>query len=471
MRRAALLWLVVVLAWGRPVLAEPEPNGLRLLCDGGKRWGAGALVQDFRPGHEGGFLLLTALHVVAGCVSIEPKTVTCKSDETAILSSPWSKTHPVEGLAWKDFDLAALVIPAEERARFTSPPLRLVARADLKVPERDNDMKIVAKADLNVCPLIPARRRDLVTVKDLFVSHGQPDRYEMLGSLTNETVILSYESTATRGTSGAPVVSQPGQILAVHVGGGDKLQWGVPIATDDLLKGKVDSIALNAGHPHIDVADYGPPKMLVETDARTAAEIDVRLHSDDLLAMLETSTPVDPFGAVAISPQIGWSHQWFSLPFALLDTAIGSRVLVGGQFGQYRSPVYSGEPMAPTHIEAPRDGTARLPFYGGIVEVDAELHMARLAPLQYVASLGMRAGVSHQKEVNEGANSFVWGPVVSGRAKWRLLPRASAAFQIHLAVQHIPVAATPIDCIGPSVARDSVWDVWGGVGVGMELEP
>jgi hypothetical protein len=60
MRAASVVALA--LWWSLPVRAEaPEPAGIRIACDGMRRIGLGVVVHDFRPGHEGEFLLLTAL--------------------------------------------------------------------------------------------------------------------------------------------------------------------------------------------------------------------------------------------------------------------------------------------------------------------------------------------------------------------------------------------------------------------------
>lgn len=483
--RAGLALLVTLLAAAWPNrAAAASTHGVRLQCDGRERQGSGVVVRDFRPGHGSGLLLMTALHVVEGCASLEPVVVTCAAAageapgqrQLGIVPTAWSAQHPIEVLTWADFDLAAIVIPDTERALFQKsvPIHRLADRADRGYPPRDARIDLVAAAGFNSCPPVPATRRDVTTAYKLFESSGQPDWRGMLGTLAGGTVLMSYQSTAERGMSGGPVVwmaSGAGRVLAIHLGGREELiQWGVLVGTRELSgpspsHGK--SVRLDPEHPRLTAPGFGPPTKLIDGNAQELAQLDLSLNGDKVQGVFETITPVDPFGAVSVSPQIAWSHEWFSPGFDLLHSAFATRVLVGAMIGRYRAPVRGDNGQ----LEEPLKGTARLPFYGFVAEIDAELHLARLAFINYAVSAGIRVGVSKQRYVEGGGTSFVWGPVLGGRAGLALSDRLGGFAQLTLSVQKIPVAACPIDCEGPATLEDPVWDVWGGGSVGVEFWP
>jgi hypothetical protein len=271
----------------------------------------------------------------------------------------------------------------------------------------------------------------------------------------------------------------PRRVVAINLGGQQNtLQWGVLVDRATLLRTmsalEQEGVArLDADHPQLVVREFEAPHRLLDGDPGATSKLDLALHRNSALAMLSSSTPVDPFGAVGHSLQLGWSHQWFSLPMALLDTSFGTRVIAGGLFGQYRSPVAQDVNDRHQPHEDPLRGSARLPFYGGFGEADAELHLARLLPIHYVVALGLRGGVSHQRYVRDGGNTFVWGPVLSGQAKWQLSDALSGVLQVHVEVQRIPVAATPADCHSQTESCSSqpwtpAWDVWAGLGLGAE---
>jgi hypothetical protein len=433
------------------------------------------LVRDFRPEHPDGLLLLTALHVLQGCKEVDAVAVGCKARATPLLPTPWSAEHPVELLLWSEYDLIAVVVPPDEQAAMRD-QLRVFAisdRAESSRPPYHSDMTLVAKSRFNPCPRIPAMRRDIVSVRDLYRSLDESDYYRLFGSLSADAMVMSYQSTAVEGTSGGPVLwfdDKHQALIAVHLGGQAAiLQWGVLLAKHELLdvlqtRGAEALSRLDPQHPTVDAHGFSPPRQLTSADMN--AELDLGLHRDSFFAMLESSTPVDPFGAVSNSLQLGWTHQWASLPFAPFDTSFGSRLSVAGMTGLYRSPVFFGE-----HMEDPLKGSAKLPFMGGFLEADAEVHFARLAPVHYVAGLGLRAGLSYLPDVVDTPSHVVWGPVLYGRAGWRWNDRLSGIAQLHLTVERIPVGRTPLDCLGPSQAAPSIWDIWGGIGVGLELAP
>jgi hypothetical protein len=486
-----MLWLCALLASAHArVLADAPasqvddgPRGIRVLCDDGARFGAAVLLTDFRPDHEGSLLLLTALHVLHGCTKIEPVVVGCSSQTQALLPAAWSGERPVELLAWSALDLVAVVIPKADRAAFKTAiePATLAASAKQVRPPYYSPLTVVAKSGINVCPRIPARRRDVVSVGDLYRSLAQPDYHALFGSLTASTVVMSYESTAVEGASGGPVLwldEAKRAVVAVHLGGqATVVQWGVLVARD-VLRDELDRLGsaalvrLDATHPTVAVENFAAPLQLSEPAPELNASLDVGLHRDGLFAQLEASTPVDPFGAVSNSLQLGWTHQWLSLPAVGFGAALGTRLSLGGTTGVYRSPVYSdnwdpNRDDEPLKAEKPQQGSARLPFFGGFAAADIELRFAQLSPLHYVVGLGVRAGAT---SVRHTGTHFTWGPVVYGRAQWRWSDRLSGLLQLHLTVVRIPADMTPLDCIGDRLRRET-WDIWAGIGLGAELLP
>jgi len=125
-----------------------------------------------------------------------------------------------------------------------------------------------------------------------------------------------------------------------------------------------------------------------------------------------------------------------------------------------------------TAASAPANaGSARLPFQGAFAKLDAELGR-NLGLWTFVGSLGLRGGWSHQPDVtDDGANAFVWGPALSARTEYALARGFQGLFEIELSVQKTPIAACPIDCNGPAVPLDSIWQAWLGfaIGVGVDL--
>ncbi|HMJ09916.1 MAG TPA: hypothetical protein VK524_00855 [Polyangiaceae bacterium] len=394
-----------------------------------------------------------------------------------ILDSPWSEHHSVEILTWPDLDLAALVVSPPDRDAFTRAlrPVRIPDEINPGVPPYPAELELRARAGVNVCPSIPASRRSMITVEQLWESMDETDRYAVLGSLGDDTLLLSYASSAQRGTSGGPLIWRHAQFqgaVAVHLGGKEGvLQWGVLLGAaslrERLASNRNKRLWLDSEHPRVVTPGFRQPALL-ESNLEDLAEIDVALDRNSLSLMTEVGTPIDPFGAVSIFPSLGWSHLWFSPSFAPLDTAFGSRIVAGPIMGLYRSPVTA------QHLgreEKPREGSANLPFHGGAIEADAELHLARLAPVRYVVSAGFRLGWSRQRHVEPAQDTFVFGPVLSGRARWQWTGALSGLLQLNISLQQIPVAATPSDCVGPSVPRPSVWDLWGSVAIGVETPP
>jgi hypothetical protein len=203
---------LTVLLWGRSASAEPNLGGraalgVRVVCDG-ERYGAAVVVHDFRSGVDSGSLVLTALHVVQGCRRLEAVLVGCPAPQHPELIGPYSAERPIRLLVWPEYDLAAIEVPEHERASLSKrvPSVRIAANSSRARPPYLSDLTLLAKSGVNVCPRIPARRRDIVTVDEVYKSLDEPDYVALFGSLSSRTVLMSYESTALGGTSGAPVV-------------------------------------------------------------------------------------------------------------------------------------------------------------------------------------------------------------------------------------------------------------------------
>lgn len=171
-----------------------------------------------------------------------------------------------------------------------------------------------------------------------------------------------------------------------------------------------------------------------------------------------------PIEIGAGSLAFAWSHRFARLGPLLL----GSRVLGGAAFGRYRSPMTDLQREG--REEAAGDGTARLPFHGAFGKLDAEL--ASSAPvLNVVGALGLRAGWSHQQDVQSGADRLVWGPAASVRGEYTFVPGYRLLLELELWAQRTPVFACPIGCKEPAVPRPAMWQAWLGfaLGVGVDL--
>jgi hypothetical protein len=190
------------------------------------------------------------------------------------------------------------------------------------------------------------------------------------------------------------------------------------------------------------------------------------LPSDHSLALtFEGSKLIDSSPVGALSAQVAWSYAWFRP--SLTKSAFKTRLLTGGIFGQYQSPMTD---PATGREEASRDGTASLPFEGALAELDAELHLRTHRPLGYVFGAGIRGGFSHQRYVEGKSNHFVWGPVLTSRGQWRWGPGTSGLFQLSFLYQKVPVAACPIGCDEPAEPRPPRWDLWVAFALGVEVD-
>jgi hypothetical protein len=352
--------------------------------------------------------------------------------------------------------------------------LRLVVDPSSSKPPPNSSLWLLGQGGVNVCPRVPATLRDVVSVEKIFKSIDDPDYTKVFGSLKSDTVLISYTSTASEGMSGAPVVRTSrtrAALVAIHLGGMRYVvQWGVPVGTVMLRNalahdGERALVRLDAAHPTIVAESFAAPTKLFQFGEELRSRIDIGMTArNGLLALIETSTPLDPFGAVSNSLELGWTHRWLTMPFSWLGTSFGSRLLLGGVNGLYRSPVFDAH-----HQEEPLKGTAKLPFYGGFVESDAEFSLALGRPISYVVGVGVRLGISHLPDVGNGGTHVVGGPAVYGRAKWRWSDNFSGMIQLHVTLEEIPADKCPVYCKIPAIAAPTVLDVWGGLGLGVEF--
>lgn len=510
---AGLVWISLTLpiepgaAWAQavPGAAAPAPgalsvsiDALRLRCRAPDRWGSAVLIQDFRAGHEDRLLLLTALHVLQGCASLQLWWAACPAGQVVqdVLLAPWSWRRPIDILAWKTLDLAAIPIASPDhevlreairqgryevyRSSDGSAPLsqRLERnrQRDAALPPAEHvDLELWARGGTGLCPpteLYPRALFDGRTLYEAIIEERYQPWQEVLGDIAVDTPMLAYvpdQSVAKKGMSGGPVLWPRWNrraVLAIHVGGEDPapMKWGVLLQVNRLRQTPPIQARLDSEQPQLTIPGYEPPGL--DEIGRGLMELDRQLHSTSLAMSAEVGTSLNLPGSTSVSPQVAWSERWMSLGLGAISAALGSRVAVGGTFGTYRSPM-----TGPNFEERASSGSARLPFTGGWAELDAELHLARLLPVDYVASVGLRAGVSHQRHVTSEPFAFVWGPVVSGRARLRWTDQLRSSLQLGFMVQQTPVAACPPGCEGSAERRPAIWDPWLTLALGVELEP
>jgi hypothetical protein len=264
---------------------------------------------------------------------------------------------------------------------------------------------------------------------------------------TTVTVLEGHVRVEPRQAASYERVLEPGQKLAVETSG--VVVLGSVGASEVAVE--LAAFRLLTGYPTWQFAEL-------------AAQLDAVAPSNDSASILfEGSKPIDMPRDGALSAQVAWSHLWLR-PATI---ALGSRLLAGGVFGQYRSPMTD---PASDREEPPLDGTASLPFHGALAELDAELHLMPRGALGYTFGLGMRGGWSHLRYVEGKSDHFVWGPVLTSRAKWRWDRGYSGLFQLNFLIQRTPVAACPIGCVELAEPRPSVWDVWVGFAIGAEVD-
>jgi hypothetical protein len=273
-------------------------------------------------------------------------------------------------------------------------------------------------------------------------------------------------------------------VFAIHLGGDEHTGWGVRVdglderdAVCDVpgststkpgapAQLPVECVPLDRDHQTVEVPDFLPPD-LRQMDSTRLAALDLHRHGMSLSLEVDTATPVDPFGAWSVTPQIGVSREVWSPSFGLMTTALAVRIAAGPTFGQLRSPV-----VVPGRFEEdPLSGTAKLPFGGAASTASLEIHLARLSPLGMFAGAGIHGAWLHTGDVPDRPDSISWGPNIRVGIRWPLIQGISGTAHLSLTYQQIPVAATPNGCHGPSVPRDSVWDLWGGAGLGIEVDP
>jgi hypothetical protein len=487
--RAATVCMWALVAAGTPARASAQSPGnaaytlqVRRSAGGGSSAFASAfVVADRRAGHEGGLLLVTALHAIHHASSIQVLLESCPPSSQPLVE-PFSADNPVDVVVWRRLDVAALVIPEAQAARI------LVDRAHLKTltpatpPHRGDRVWVMGTGGSTACP--PAQEwvmtdgADRLTAEWLFYNliKADPSIYwlDVMGSLGNDVRLIEYSPATQRGTSGAAVtLPSSSRVLAVHLGGdSSRSGWGVLVDADTLdatMCGPAHPegcVSLDARHPTLEIDDFRDPDF-EQFDPRKVASEDVSRHGLALSGSVESSTPIDPFGAWSVSPVIGVSREVWSLPFAPMAAALALRVAAGPTFGQYRSPVR----MRDGSEESALGGHAKLPFVGAIGAVGLDAHIARLSPVQVFAGLGLRVAYVHQGDVADRPDSVAWGPEIRAGVRWRLLPRVWGTVHLSVTYESIPVAATPQGCVGPSLRRDPVWDAWGGGGVGVEFEP
>jgi hypothetical protein len=424
------------------------------------------------------------LNVVDGCDTPRP------------VLPPFDPTNSIDILVWPGLDVAALVIPNDVAPRVVDGVSRLKEFATGVGPERLTPIWVDAKAGAITCPPMETTAvtglADNPTAASLFRSltdaHPDLEWINVMGSLANDARLVEYSPPGEAGASGASVTFRGStQVFAVHLGSGPQTGWGVLVYGLDERKAascdpadpgasttasavtgpsSVTCTRLDRDHPTVEVPGFLPPNF-DQVDSQRLAAIDLSRHGLAYFADVDIVTPVDPFGAWSLSPLFGVSRELWSPPFALMTAALALRVAAGPTFGQLRSPV-----VVPGHFEEdPLKGTARLPFAGALGAFGLEAHLARLSPVSFVVGGGVRAGWVHQRDVPQRPDSLTWGPDVRVGARWRVGPKVAGTVHLLLTYEQIPVAATPNGCTGPSVPRDSVWDVWGGGGLGIEFEP
>ena len=216
---------------GMPALPTFEITGVQCPAPS-PRTGSGFLAEDWTA--PGKHLLITSLHVIDGCRSVQVRSVTCDSGNEPNTGKLVDIASGSSLLVWPSRDLVAIRIPEGDSLLRASDALPGRLTFEPARPDPFEKVAILGRDAFAFCPR--ASGEILSYIKVSYASrrlagtqNSTPET--MQGSLDPEAVLMVYTSIVGPGTSGAPVLHVRGRevVLGIHIAGyGDKsLSWSI----------------------------------------------------------------------------------------------------------------------------------------------------------------------------------------------------------------------------------------------------
>jgi hypothetical protein len=467
---ARVLAVFAALAVAGPLPARAGVTTLLVVAGkpAGTEYGNAFLVR--RPG-GGGHLLVTALHVVYGSVSIQAYTVNCRAAKGERVNElAWSTGKKTEAWLWPQYDLAAF--PLDEAAvakievavatlREVPPP----AAGELVFQPPERTLEERARFDLHATSKDSPCQAGHATLHAIATAHGyQGSEFGpakvTLGSMDEDAPLVVYESSiAAGGASGAAVV-EPGptaRVVGVHIGGFEHRDTACAIWTEKLgesLWAKPDATAI-VGKPGWPTTYRAPG---IGQSARAVPEA--------VRASTVPHVPGDWFLAASTTVEHGiGSHAYQGPITGVRATLTGAPyALHGGAWlvsGGVRRGRYREEFRAPdgTVLGVRNDAEG-----GGTLAMGGEYRLAQLRKLRAAAGASVRLWTFELDPAG-------WVPSfpVHVRGTWTIIDRLAATLEGFLAPEWGHDPDRVYTGIGAEADdRPRAWGVTWGVAFGLE---
>ena len=329
--RLAVLACLVTLAQPRAGIADPIHNEAVFSVrakdcpKGATRNGTAFLVKDWPD--KGEVSLVTALHVVHGCSSLDIKSSSCDNPPNQPLVS-LNGNSGVSVRMWPKRDLIVFRHVkgqwASARPAFEWTPLKTTSTTGRPVVT-------VGATGKSVCYPDPGPVKSSIQIGKV-IPKG-------LGSIDPLTVVLVYELGAA-GASGGPVTDQGTEkVIAVHEAGfetEDKETAAIAIVDDD---DPVAGTAIDNAFPDWSNVNFTPPPRphaLAEAGEDAASRASVKYHLGPLVAV-EFGGPIawSQGARYRLEGAVAWELRD---PKSASPVAIGGRFTVGGVLAVFDEP-------------------------------------------------------------------------------------------------------------------------------------
>lgn len=393
----------------------------------GGETGNGFLVKDWRG--TGGYLLVTALHVVHNQTDIKARRVDCTGKASPVVLKIPPETQV---LVWPRHDLAAFVLldntfPDQAEAGDISfgPP-----------PPKTDLVHVHGTSQINVCQdgvgfLVGQPRSDLFfqnlqnlqakqemnAGKIMDGNRLMQIRKQVQGSMANDLYFLQYLSSSAPGTSGAAVTlpEEPKTVVGVHNGGynGRDISWAISFA--GLQK------VLSAPEAVVILGKTAWPKeykraLLVQAASNDSIseELDAQAHRTLRMFLVEAGCLGETGLSGALKNQDAWrcggafAFEFFRFPESTQRSSLAVRVGAGYRWSQVRQRVLG-----------PDGNLLREQLVLGkglMLEPELELRFRRNSRLQPALGMRKRFWLAHHPDISGGEeNSLAASYAFAGR--------------------------------------------------------
>lgn len=466
-----LVALVLGAGAGRAAGAERARAGVpsyELEASGGdspRAFGTGFLVRDFRRGAgPRALLLVTALHVIHQRTQIEVRAIRCAGapgQSTQGRALLWTLAQdsdpPVPVLAWPEYDLAAIPVPAENRSLLLGrEPGRI--RFDVPPPAPRSEVAVVGTTKLSSC----SESTDQVLHQTSVEHHlqhlsrrtpGSPTSDQLRGSLRKDAQLLHYFGPATGGASGAPVTTleHPDEVVAIHQAGAANwpVSWALLLTGSALATAEPRSFRL--GEPDA-LADYVAPLLGQSdpADLSLAVYPDLETRNLVLRGRQQVTLGLGAMYRTELTPQLARSfHVWVRALFVSeLVTWPESQPRFSLALGAALGPLVGRtvqEVRAPDRIKV----LERYPqtFAGLLAELHGRLLVERQSWSRLALELGAQGGVYGYSGATIPSRALgLLG--LATRVRWVVAPRGYHALSVEAEV------APSLEILSPAYYTD-----------------